>query len=132
MAKTLTDTEKKVLGYIRDYESKGYSDAKIKEALTKSGISSATISKCMKVAHPSVFRSPYFWFGLVVLIGLIFAVVFFLSGEEEVKCSFDRDCGRGYICDAGDCIKELEDDVGESISLEEEESLIVSGGECDS
>ncbi|HIH14789.1 MAG TPA: hypothetical protein HA360_05225 [Nanoarchaeota archaeon] len=133
MAKTLTDTEKKVLGYIRDYESKGYSDAKIKEALTKSGISSATISKCMKVAHPSVFRSPYFWFGLVVLIGLIFAVVFFLPGEEEVKCSFDRDCGRGYSCSDGDCIKELEEDVEESISLEEEEEeLFVFGGECDS
>ena len=129
----LGDTEKKVLGYIKDYESKGYSDAKIKEALTKSGISSATISKCMKVAHPSVFRSPYFWFGLVVLIGLIFAVVFFLPGEEEVKCSFDRDCGRGYSCSDGDCIKELEEDVEESISLEEEEEeLFVFGGECDS
>ncbi|MDP3728157.1 MAG: hypothetical protein Q8R18_01750 [bacterium] len=127
----LGDQEKKVLGYIKDYESKGYSDAKIKEALTKSGVSQEMITKCMKVVHPSNFlKKPLFWVGLLILLGLLLAGIFFFSGEKEVDCLSDRDCGRGYSCSSGDCVLE-EDFIEEGIVLEDEEQLVVFGGECD-
>jgi len=43
----LSETEKKVLDYIKKYESQKYSDAEIVKALEKSGIDQATIKKCM-------------------------------------------------------------------------------------
>jgi len=116
-APVLTDNEKKVLGYIKDYEKKGYSDEKIKAVLASSGISEETITKCMNLAHAKVpiYKKRNFW--IAVGAGVIVLVVLLLLLLPGKECERDRDCDSGFDCVDNACVEEVR------IPIEEEEVL---------
>ena len=100
----LTETEKRVVGYIKEYRKKGYSNEKIKSALLKSGVSQTMINKCFKIASNKVWL--FVLFSLLVIGALVLG--YFLL--NEVECVSDKDCGTGYDCKEGECILVVEKD----------------------
>jgi len=137
----LTETEKRVVGYIKEYRKKGYSNEKIKSALLKSGVSQAIINKCFKIASSKVWL--FVLFSLLVIGALVLG--YFLL--NEVECVSDRDCGTGYDCQEGECILVVEEDEctfdadcddgfecsrGECSLIEEEEPECYFDMDCDS
>ena len=126
----LSDKEKKVIQYIKDYEKKGYSDAKIRQSLLKSGLSQDVISKCMKLAHPSLYRKPLFWVGIAIPLLILILFLFFFFASQDA-CTSDSDCSRGYACDAGDCVRSTTEE--EEFVFEEGiiSSSVCGDGSCD-
>ncbi|MBS3162753.1 hypothetical protein J4467_02410 [Candidatus Woesearchaeota archaeon] len=136
----LTETEKRVVGYIKEYRKKGYSNEKIKSALLKSGVSQAMINKCFKIASSKVWL--FVLFSLLV-IGVLVLGYFLLN---EVECVSERDCDTGYDCQEGECVLVVEEDecvfdadcddgfeclLGECSLIEEEEPECYFDKDCD-
>ena len=136
----LTETEKRVVGYIKEYRKKGYSNEKIKSALLKSGVSQTMINKCFKIASNKVWL--FVLFSLLVIGALVLG--YFLL--NEVECVSDKDCGTGYDCKEGECILVIEEGEctfdadceegyeclrGECLLIEEEEPECYFDSDCD-
>ena len=129
-----TEIEKRVLGYIQEYEKKGYSDAKIRAALLKSNVSPEIISKCMRIAHPKVplYRNPWFWVGIgIPLIILLILLLIYLAPHPQ--CSTDSDCPRGYSCIDQECVQNQEEPeiIQEEPVVIEEQGSVCGDGTCD-
>ena len=96
ITKSLTDIEKRVLAEIKESEKNGYSDAKIRAALLKSGASPQTISKCMKLAHP-LLTNVWLWVSIATFV-LVISTALFVYLSPHPECTTDSDCSRGYEC----------------------------------
>ena len=150
----LSAVEKKVINYIKTYKSKGYSSTEIKQALTKSGVDSTTINKCMQITGTStpLYKNKAVWAALAGIIIILIAVFALLTLIPDYECTSDSDCRSGYECTDNECIAEEEEaecsrdsecdddeecDNGECIFIAEEEEEEDSGiepqcgdGEC--
>jgi hypothetical protein len=128
----LSPLETKIVGYVKTYNSKGYSPSEIKKALLKSGVDVVTIQKCMELAGikgAPLYKNKWFWAGLgsivvLVILGIFLASIFSgvsdltepasIFGDEEVECEEDDDCSNGYECSRNECVfVETEDDPGD-------------------
>ena len=150
----LSTIEKKVLNYIKTYQSKGYSPSEIQKALTKSGVDSATIKKCMQISGVSkpLYKNKILWGVLLGLLILFITVMAIISLTPDYECASDSDCRSGYDCSSNECVAEEEEaecsrdsecdddeecDDGECVYVAEEEEEDDSGiepqcgdGEC--
>ncbi len=104
----LSETEKKVLDYIKKYESQKYSDAEIVKALEKSGIDQATIKKCMGLTKGKapLYKNKWFLIGVGAVILLIVAVLA-VTTLIKPECESDRDCSSGLVCQDNACVEEV-------------------------
>ena len=136
----------KVKKYISEYRSKGHTDAAIRGALIKSGISAGVINKYLgkEASKVPFYKEPWFLIvsaAIVVTFLILVALLFFGEPvEQEEGCVTDLDCPYGYSCVEGDCVLDEDNvfdiqcgdgicDVGEEFCLED--CGCVSDSDCE-